>query len=93
MISNTVYGYIIVSKGGNCWIVINTIQSNVKHMTDDEKIKDTGRYYAIINPETGAISAKFQLTDKIAKRLKFENRQKVYITYNEETEEICIRAL
>lgn len=62
-------------------------------MKGDEKIKDTGRYYAIVNPETGAISAKFQLPDKIAKLLKFKNRQKVYVTYNEETEEICIRAL
>lgn len=62
-------------------------------MADDEKIKDTGRYYAIINPDTGAISAKFQLSNKIAQRLKFKNRQKIYITYNEETEEICIRAL
>lgn len=62
-------------------------------MTDDEKIKDTGRYYASVNPETGAISAKFQLSDKIAQKLKFKNRQKVHISYNEETEEICIRAL
>jgi len=93
MISNTIYRYITVAKGIKGWMVLNTIHSNKNHMADDEKIKDTGRYYAIINPETGAISAKFQLTDKIAKRLKFENRQKVYITYNEETEEICIRAL
>lgn len=62
-------------------------------MTDDEKIKDTGRYYAIMNPETGAISAKIQLSNKIAQRLKFKNRQKVFVSYNEETEEICIRAL
>lgn len=62
-------------------------------MADDENIKDTGRYYAIVNPETGAISAKFQLSDKIAQLLKFKNRQKVHVMYNKETEEICIRAL
>lgn len=101
MIANTIHGYIIVAnrrytmvaKGVKGWMVLNTIRSNKNHMADDEKIKDTGRYYATVNPETGAISAKIQLSNKIAQRLKFKNRQKVYITYNEETEEIYIRAL
>lgn len=74
-------------------MVLNSIRPNKNHMADDENIKDTGRYYAIVNPETGAISAKFQLSDKIAQLLKFKNRQKVHVMYNKETEEICIRAL
>jgi len=62
-------------------------------MNDGIIIKDIARYYKRINKKTGAISSKFQLPDNIAQRLKFENRQKVSVTYNEETEEICIKAL